>query len=70
MRFFQYLISIRYCLQKLVERLLIVVLSVHDKDEGAATPKDDIRVKCGVKEIQLAREIPNLKLKERTIGYI
>lgn len=50
-------------------RLEVVVLSVDDPDEGANLTKDGLDIKAGVlKDVDLAGEIPHLKVHERSRG--
>ena len=37
-----------------------IYLSINDKDESSTTSKYVLRVKCWVKEVYLARKIPDL----------
>ncbi len=63
--------NIRLCLEGLLHRLCeplhclgVIVLCVHHVDDGATTLKDLLRVESGVKEVNLAGEVPHGELDE------
>ena len=50
-----------HCLVQFDQRLMVVILSINDKDKSPTTTKDVLRVKGRVKEVDLPRKVPNLK---------
>lgn len=59
-----------HCHVELAQGLVIFVLSVDNKDEGTTTTEDRLRIEGRIEEVELTREVPNLKLNEGAVGNV
>ncbi len=59
-------LQVEYCAVEAGDGFEVVILRIDDPDQCAYFTKDGIEVEGGIHEVQLAREVPDLKVHEGT----